>query len=381
MAELLKHRYSKAYVEALAQTLAGVAPKFDAIGFTRAVLGNGWSQLELKQRMRRISATLHEFLPGSYRAQLAALSQVAPAFGGFEAMFFPDFVAEHGLDDFEASIAALERFTQYSSSEFAVRPFLVRHGERMLVEFVRWATHPNEHVRRLASEGARPRLPWAMALPQFKRDPRPLLPILEALRDDPSEYVRRSVANHLKDIAKDHPGLVLEIAQRWLGTSAATDRLVRHACRTLLKRGDQRALKLFGHHDDVAVGVTALKLSASEIPIGADLAFSFRVRAAAKTSARVEYAVDFMKSDGRTRRKVFHVGVKALDPAAPLTITRTHRFRDFSTRKHYPGKHRIAVLVNGVERARRVVKLVAPPATRRAAKKARARGTGRPTRG
>ncbi len=351
MADLLKHRYSKAYVDGVAQAIATLAPAFDRAAFTRAVLGNGWHTLELKQRMRRIAASLQAHVPGSYREQLAVLMEAAPAFGGFEAMFFPDFVSEYGLDEFEASVAALEHFTQYSSSEFAVRPFLVRHGDRMLAEFQRWAAHPNEHVRRLASEGSRPRLPWAMALPQYKRDPRPLLPILETLRDDPSEYVRRSVANHLNDIAKDNPDLVLDIATRWLGASPATDRLVRHACRTLLKRGDQRALKLFGHHDAVEVKVTGLKLDASSVPIGADLGFSFRVSAAEPTSARIEYAVDFVKSDGRTRRKVFQIGTRALAPGKPLTIERAHRVRDFSTRKHYPGKHRIAVLVNGVERA------------------------------
>jgi 3-methyladenine DNA glycosylase AlkC len=358
VAELLKHRYSKTYVAGLAAALARAVPRFDRARFERAVLGAGWPRLELKQRMRRISETLHEFVPGDYRQQLAVLSQVAPEFGGFEAMFFPDFVAEYGLDDFEASVAALELFTQYSSSEYGVRPFIVRYGDRMLAQMSRWAAHPNEHVRRLASEGSRPRLPWAMALPPFKRDPRPLLPILEALRADPSEYVRRSVANNLNDIAKDHPDVVLAIAQRWQGTSAETDRLVRHACRTLLKRGDQRALRLFGHHDVVAVTVTALKLGAREIPIGSDLTFSFLVGAASDTSARIEYAIDFVKKDARASRKVFQIGVKSLAAASPLSIARKHRFRDFTTRKHYPGVHRIAVLVNGVERANKTVRLV-----------------------
>jgi 3-methyladenine DNA glycosylase AlkC len=359
VAELLKHRYSKQYVAGLATALARVAPRLDRSGFERAVLGAGWPRLELKQRMRRITETLHQFLPGDYRQQLGVLSQIAPEFGGFEAMFFPDFAAEYGLDDFSASVAALELFTQYSSSEYAVRPFIVRLGERMMAQMTRWAAHPNEHVRRLASEGSRPRLPWAMALSQFKRDPRPVLPILEMLRADPSEYVRRSVANNLNDIAKDHPDVVLEIAQRWQGTSAATDRLVQHACRTLLKRGDQRALRLFGHHDDVAITVTTLKLAAQQIAIGTDLAFTFRVRAASATSVRIEYAIDFVKSDRRVSRKVFQIGVKALKAGTPLSFARKHRFRDFTTRKHYPGKHLITILVNGVARAKKAVQLAA----------------------
>lgn len=353
MAELLKHRYSKAYIEALARAVKKVAPRFDAPAFTRAVLGSGWKDLELKQRMQRIAATLHDFVPGDYRAQLAVLLQVAPHFGGFEAMVFPDFVEQFGLDDFDASVTALETFTQYSSSEFAVRPFIVRYGDRFLAEVARWARHPNEHVRRLASEGIRPRLPWAMALPAFKRDPQPLLPILEVLRADPSEYVRRSVANCLNDVAKDHPAVVLDVAAGWLGTSAETDRLVRHACRTLLKRGDQKALALFGHHDAVAVKVTALTLAAARIAIGGDLGFSFRVRAAEDAAVRIEYAIDFVKSDGRTRRKVFQVGVKKLEAGVALVVARSHRLRDFSTRKHYPGRHAVVVLVNGVERAKK----------------------------
>jgi 3-methyladenine DNA glycosylase AlkC len=358
MAELLKLRYSKAHVEDVAAAIVALAPTFDARGFARAVLGDGWNELELKQRIARMSAKLKAFLPGSYREQLAVLRDVAPAFGGLEAMFFPDFVSAHGLDEFEPSVAALEHFTQFSSSEFAVRPFLVHYGDRMLAEFLRWTTHPSEHVRRLASEGARPRLPWAMALPQFKRDPKPLLPILEALRDDASAYVRRSVANHLNDIAKDHPDLVLEIAGRWLGTSAEAARLVRHACRTLLKRGDQRALKLFGHHDEVAVRVTRFVLGEKAIPIGSDLDFTFTLRADADTPARIEYAVDFVKSDGRTGRKVFQVGTRRLAAGKAVVFERTHRFRDFTTRKHHPGRHAIAVVVNGVERARKHVLLL-----------------------
>jgi 3-methyladenine DNA glycosylase AlkC len=364
VAEPLKNLYSKQYVARLAAALAAATPGFDRAGFEHAVLGPGWPRLELKQRLRRITQTLHGFVPGDYRQKLAVLRKVAPDFGGFTAMFFPDFVSEYGLDDFDVSVAALELFTQYSSSEYAVRPFILHYGDRMMVEMRRFAAHPNEHVRRLASEGSRPRLPWAMALPEFKRDPRPLLPILEALRNDPSEYVRRSVANNLNDIAKDHPDVVLEIAQRWSGTSPETDRMVRHACRTLLKRGDQRALRLFGHHDEVEVSVTGLKLGEPQIPIGADLAFTFLVKSAAATSARIEYAIDFVKSDARSSRKVFHIGVKPLS-ATPLSITRTHRFRDFTTRKHHPGKHAITILVNGVARAKKAVHLVAATASKK----------------
>jgi 3-methyladenine DNA glycosylase AlkC len=349
MSSLLKDRYSPAYVKHLAAAVFDAWPRFDNAGYTRAVLSDGWAGLELKQRMRRLSSTLHRFLPMTYARQIAVLEKAAPGFGGFEGMLFPDFVEQFGLEDFDTSTRALERFTQFSSSEFAVRLFIVRYGPRMMAVMRRWAAHDNEHVRRLASEGCRPRLPWAMALPEFKRDPSPVLPILEALKADPSEYVRRSVANNLNDVAKDHPDVVLDVARRWLGHRRSTDALVKHACRTLLKRGDQRALELFGYRPAAGVRVTGLRLSATRLRIGGDLRFQFAVAHDARrpVALRLEYAVDFVKASGRTTRKVFKIAEGVFAPDQARAFDRKHRFRDFTTRKHHPGEHRLSILVNG----------------------------------
>lgn len=359
MAELLKNRYTPEYIAVVARAVHAADRRFDAAAFQRSVLGDGWPRLELKQRIRRIAHALHAHLSGSYRQQLAVLKRVAPDFGGFEAMFFPDFVEQFGQDDFYASMAALERFTRYSSSEFAVRPFIAREAERTLALMRQWAAHKNEHVRRLASEGCRPRLPWGRRLQQLIDDPAPILPIIEALRADPSEYVRRSVANNLNDIAKDHPQLVLNLARRWQGEDELTDALLKHACRTLLKRGDAAALRLFGHHDSAQVHVTGFRLGASRLAIGADLPFAFSLRLDDDKPARLrlEYAIDFVKAKGDSSRKVFKIGERRLEPGATLRIERQHRFRDFSTRRHYPGTHRIAVIVNGIERAARTLRL------------------------
>jgi 3-methyladenine DNA glycosylase AlkC len=349
MSSLLKDRYSPAYVKRLAAAVSGVWPRFDAAGYARAVLGDSWAGLELKQRMRWLSSTLHRFLLEPYARQIAVLEKAAPPFGGFEGMLFPDFVEQFGLDDFDTSVRALEWFTQFSSSEFAVRPFIVRYGARMMAVMRKWASHDNEHVRRLASEGCRPRLPWAMALPEFKRDPSPVLPILEALKEDPSDYVRRSVANNLNDIAKDHPEAVLGVARRWLGKSKTTDALVKHACRTLLKRGDQRALELFGYRRTAGVKVTGLRLAPTKLRIGGNLRFQFAVSHGARGPAalRLEYAVDFVKASGRTTRKVFKITEGSFAPDEPRAFERRHRFHDFTTRKHHPGEHRLSILVNG----------------------------------
>jgi 3-methyladenine DNA glycosylase AlkC len=358
MAQPLKRLYTPAYVKRLAGNIAAVEPDFAAAQFVSAVLGRGWKSLELKQRVRRISTSLGEHLPGEYPAQLATLTRIAPDHAGLLGLFLPDFVEVHGQDDVVGSIPALQYFTQFSSSEFAVRPFIVRYEDHMMQVMRAWASLGNEHVRRLASEGCRPRLPWGRALERFIEDPTPILPILERLRADPSEYVRRSVANNLNDIGKDHPDLVLDTARRWLGESEATDQLVKHGCRTLLKRGDQRALKLFGQHDAVPVKAQ-LTLAAKTVSIGKSLGFAVVLRSAAATHARIEYAIDFVKKSGATSRKVFKIGDRKLVPKAPLRIERRHRFTDFTTRKHYPGAHRIAVLVNGVERARKKVAVTA----------------------
>jgi len=361
MPELLKHRYSPRYIAEVARAVHAQEPRFDGDAFRRTVLGHGWNELELKARMHRIAAALHAHLPGSYRQQLAVLKRVAPPFGGFEGMFFPDFVEQFGRDDWEASMAALEVLTRYSSGEFAVRPFIATDQARTLARMLDWAGDGDEHVRRLASEGSRPRLPWGMRLPVLIADPSPLLPILETLRADPSEMVRRSVANNLNDIAKDHPAFVLDVARRWHGERAETDALLKHACRTLLKRGDAGALRLFGHDHGAQVTVADFRFAAARLPIGGTLGFCFTVTLAQDEPAklRLEYAVDFVKANGSTSRKVFKVGERQYAAGEAARIERRHRFTDFSTRKHYAGAHRIAVIVNGVERASRTLRLTA----------------------
>jgi 3-methyladenine DNA glycosylase AlkC len=356
MAELLKDRYTRAYVRRLAARLHELAPELDATAFEREALGAGWATLELKQRMRRISAVIARQLPGErprdLRRQLEIVIAAAPPFGGFEGMFFPDFVACHGLDDFDAATAALAQLTVYSSAEFAVRPFIIRYGERMVAVMTCWADSANEHVRRLASEGSRPRLPWGERLPQLVADPTPVLPMLARLRADPSESVRRSVANHLNDIAKDHPELVLKLARQWRGESAATDALLKHACRTLLKRGDRRALKLFGH-GDAQVSVFGLRLAQRRLAIGETLNFEFSLRndGARPAHLRIEYAIDYVKAAGHRNRKVFKIAERDVAAGQTLDYTRRQRLADLSTRRHHPGRHGLAVIVDGIERA------------------------------
>jgi 3-methyladenine DNA glycosylase AlkC len=257
----------------------------------------------------------------------------------------------YGLDNWDISIPALALFTQYSSSEFAIRPFLAKDPKKGMGHMLQWAKDENPHLRRLASEGCRPRLPWAMALSGFKKDPTPILPILETLKDDPSEYVRMSVANNLNDISKDHPGLVLEISEKWLGQSKNTDWIVKRACRTLLKEGNTQALLLFGFGDPGHIDVKKLTFSTPSLTIGDDFRFTFEMSFESDEEFRIrlEYGIDFVKANGKLSRKIFQIREASFEPGTH-TISRKHSFQDLSTRKHYPGQHRMAIIVNGVEK-------------------------------
>lgn len=352
MAEPLKNRYDQAFLNKLAEAVSSCAPNgIDESRFKESVLDDGWEELELKARMRRITECLRLALPKDYLEALPIMRDAAPHFGDYLSMFFPDFVEVYGMDHWEKSVDALWWMTRFGSSEFAVRPFLKADAPRMLKSMLLWTRDENEHVRRLASEGCRPLLPWAMNLPAFQEDPLPVFPILEALKDDPSEYVRRSVANNLNDIAKDHPQLVLNTARKWIGHSKERDRLVKHACRTLLKNGDAGAMTLFGFRNPEEIEVHNLQLTQSSIPLGGSLEFCFALQApAALGKVRLEYLLEFARPHGRGARKVFKIS-ESNSTDARRDVTRRHSFVDRSTRKHYAGEHKVTVLVNGVAKA------------------------------
>lgn len=361
MAEKLKDQFLQPRdIERFAAGLAAAWPDFDKSAFVAAVLDDEWDKRELKQRMRHLALCMGPALPDYARA-LEILRASVQHTGGFFGIVLSEYVECFGLEAPELSLPALREFTRHGSAEFAVRPFLVLYPEQTLAAMLEWTEDDNEHVRRLASEGCRPRLPWAPALPRFKSDPAPILPILERLKSDPSEYVRRSVANNLNDIAKDHPELVLEIAERWLLGDPGTAKLVKHACRTLLRAGDARALRLFGFADPARFEVKNLLLNARALPIGATLHFSFRVQNNDDQTCqvRLEYRIDYMKANGKQSPKVFQISESSMAPGQ-REIQRKQSLRNMSTRKHHPGRHGLAILVNGVQKARTSFELLPP---------------------
>lgn len=356
MAEQLKHMYNPAFFEKLCPALHQFIPDFDCKDFIYRVFNNEWPDLELKERVRHISIVLHHFLPNDFKAAatlLVKLSLWLRKTGireqGFETIFIPDYIQVFGMEHPEESLDALEKITQLVSAEFAVRPFLIAYPDKTIAKMLAWSRHANANVRRLSSEGCRPRLPWAMGIPSLKKDPGAILPILENLRSDSSEYVRRSVANNLNDIAKDHPDVVLSIVRKWHGQNPNTNWIIKHGCRTLLKKGNGNALRLHGFDPKSRARVLSFTLPKKKIKIGEYLGFEFDFISQEKKPAnfRLEYAIDYITSTGKTSRKIFKIAEYNSVPGKSISIQRKRSFKDFTTRKHFKGKHSITILANG----------------------------------
>lgn len=354
---LIKDIYSSAFYGALALSLEKVVSNFDGKKFMQAILPPHFVQLEWKERMQHTTQTLHLFMPQPFAQSAALLPALIDQLkkDGFkghqlEFMFLPDYIANYGIDDFEHAVVALELVTQYISAEFAVRPFMLKYGQRMVDQMYKWSSHPNHHVRRFASEGSRPRLPWAMAIPALKKDPAPLLPLLENLKNDPHEYVRRSVANNLNDITKDHPAVVIDLAKKWKGISKETDAIIKHACRTLLKSGHPEILSFYGLGAE-GLSISALQIETPQVKIGDHLVFNFNLANQDATSRyiRLEYILYYLKQNGTLAGKVFKISEKNYPAGEKIQISRKQSFKRITTRKFYTGVHRLSIVVNGKE--------------------------------
>jgi 3-methyladenine DNA glycosylase AlkC len=347
-----KDIYNPAYVEALADAIQAAYPAFDGEALAEEVFADGWEARELKQRMRRITMVLSSLLPPDYRTALTILRAAAPSLRryGFENMVFPDYVEIFGLDDWQASIAALEAFTQLISAEYAVRPFIVQDEERMMAQMLLWADHEDPDVRRLASEGCRPRLPWGIRLPSLEADPAPILPILETLKNDPSESVRRSVANNLNDISKENPEIVLDVARRWHAEGGIQiEWVVKHGLRTLVKKGHPKALALLGY-GPAAIDVRNLTVEPASIAQGGEVTFSFDVESMSDEPQElmIDFIVHLVRARGQRTPKLFKLAKRTLQPGEVLCIEKVFSFRPVTTRKYYPGEHAIEPQINGV---------------------------------
>lgn len=361
MSTLFKDLYSESFVNDFAKVVKSLQPSFDSNSFTKKVFSDEWSSYELKQRMRHISLQLIDKAELENVALLSLIKDIkhslatsAFAHNGIEFMFLPDVVELIGQDHFDKSIEVMEDITEFITCEFAVRPFIIKYNDKMMDQMVKWSRHENHHVRRLSSEGCRPRLPWAIALPEFKKDPKSILPILTELKNDTSEYVRRSVANNLNDISKDHPDKVMTIAQKWKGESENTDRLLKHALRTLLKSNYPGVMQYVGYADPAMLEISNFE-SDEKVAVGNKFNFSFQLKNKSKVSGlvRLEYAIYFLLSNGQKGKKVFKISERQINANECVQINKYHSFRKITTRTYYTGEQELSIIVCGEEKSRK----------------------------
>ncbi|WP_146340692.1 DNA alkylation repair protein [Nesterenkonia sp. NBAIMH1] len=355
----LKRHFTGDCARELAERILPVLPSFDAEGFVREV-DEAVGPLELKDRVRVLAEGIRSRLPESYPEAVDVLvrslgPELPDAEGTMSSAWFlmpvARFVEIYGLQHPETSLAALDAITRRHTAEYAIRPYLAGHQELTLQQVHRWTQSESFHVRRLASEGIRPRLSWASHHRPFKADPEPVLAVLTELIDDPSLYVRRSVANGLNDISKDNPARALSAAKQWLEQSP-TDRtrwVVRHGLRSLIKAGDAGALALVDATPDRSVVVEALTVSPEVLRIGETLTIAAEVRNVSdeRREAVVDYTVHFLGADGSLRPKVFKLKRVMLEPGARVTLTKRRSFRPVNARTLYPGPHAASVQANG----------------------------------
>jgi 3-methyladenine DNA glycosylase AlkC len=358
MATPLKDYYSPDYYKQLAKDLQTVLEHFNSRAFINKIYVADFEAKELKQRMRHTTNVMHEFLPDDFELAWPLVSKVIDQRsangkgGGLADLIFPDYIEVYGIDQLNIAVSAIEKTTQYVSCEFAVRPFLLRYEKEIMQQMLKWSKHESYHVRRFASEGCRPRLPWGLAIPSLKKDPAAVLLVLENLKADPSEWVRKSVANNLNDIAKDHPSIVLEIAKRWSGVSKETDAIIKHGSRTLLKSGHAEILKHYGL-DASLVSIKNFVVQTPSITTGDTLEFSFVIKNIAEVQqvVRLEYAIYYFMKNGQYSKKVFKISERVYPSGAEVSVLKKHRFITITTRSYYAGKHKLSVIVNGEEKA------------------------------
>ncbi|WP_029934948.1 DNA alkylation repair protein [Thiomicrospira pelophila] len=311
-----------------------------------------WSELSLKQRIQYTSHLSYQRLEQAgfgYAEIVDGLQNIAPQFPGLPGLVLSQIVEEYGLADFDVSFKALETFTQFSTAEFAIRAFIEQNQTVTMAQMQAWSLSDNHHLRRLASEGCRPRLPWGKALTEFKRDPTPILPILQNLIHDPSLYVRKSVANNLNDIGKDHPEVLLAFCQAWLSTSTQADWIIKHASRNFLKQRDSRFLALLNLPKTDHVQLVDWQQD-TQVKLGEAWHYHFELQTSKASKPlgrlRLEIQVDYPRPSGMPLRKVFKLA-EADYSEARKEFNKTLSFKPLTTRRHYAGQHKIQLVING----------------------------------
>ncbi|GBF38463.1 DNA alkylation repair protein [Leptospira johnsonii] len=361
MAEALKNFYNDKALLELGTEFSTVLSHKRPEDWVQEIKRKDWKKLELKQRINRIAEVLSNSLPKPFPKAVSPLLKISKVlekkFSGtqrFYIIFLGETVEISGIDYPEESLYCMEKITQIISCEFSIREFLIRYPDIAWKKMLEWSKHSHPGTRRLASEGSRPRLPWGKGIPGLKKDPERTLSILENLKNDPDEVVRRSVANHLNDISKDHPDLVISIAKKWMGKSENTDLLLKHALRGLLKQGNSDTLSIFGFAKSTSVKISKLDLQPKIVEIGKHLVYRFELRSEAKepTLYRLESKIHYLKPSGKFSTKVFQIEEREFSPKETKVYERKQSFQQMTTRIHSAGIHKLEIIVNGETKAK-----------------------------
>lgn len=360
--ELMKNGLGQPAILRIAKAFKAISSEFDSKAFTKDCL-LPLDKLELKERVEHIINVMATYLPKDFELTAQLLQSLKPVWDHgdkddplrtFAAWPVTDFVAKHGIEHPELAMSTLKYLTSLFSAEFAIRPFILRYPDLCHQYFKTWVNDQDEHVRRLVSEGTRPRLPWGIRLKPFIELPEKNIPLLASLKKDESLYVRRSVANHLNDIAKDHPDLVATTCLDWKDDNCKdTAWLIKHATRTLVKQGHPKALTLLGFTENPKIDVTDLTLNNTTIDWQQEVIFSCKITSTAQKAQKlvIDYIIDFVKANREQKAKVFKLKNVSLDKGESLTINKSFSFRPISTRKYYPGEHKLSIVINGSVKA------------------------------
>jgi 3-methyladenine DNA glycosylase AlkC len=358
LAEPLKNIYNSSFIQKYASVLS-TCLNCEATDIEKMAQTGDWDKASLKERMNLLAVETDNLLKGAWTQKFTTLRNIVEELRSrgvrdqnLEYIFLADIVAKGaGETDLDTAFEEMEYMTQFVSFEFAGRYLLRDQQDQMMSQMLKWATHSHENVRRYASEGCRPKLPWGIRLNSLVDDPSPILPVLELLKNDDSLYVRKSVANNLNDISWSHPDLVMDLCAEWKGYSSHTDWIVKRALRTLLKNGNKRALNIVGLNTNARIDILDFQLEKEMVRMNDYLHFNIQLKNLENeaTEVRLEYAVYFLRKNGRHNKKIFKISDLTLSPQDSARWSKKHAFGHLTTRQHYTGQHYISLVVNGQE--------------------------------
>ncbi|MFZ4715257.1 MAG: DNA alkylation repair protein [Bacteriovoracaceae bacterium] len=349
-----KNLINQQVVNLISKEIKSVYPSFNETAFKK--LSKDLIPLELKQRVLLITQELKIYLPGHYPEALKVLQKVMQRknLSGFSLWPFSEYIGQFGLDHFDESMQGMYLLTQHFTSEFAIRPYLLKDPQRVLKFFSSWTNDKDTHIRRWLSEGSRPLLPWGAKIPLFVQDPSYTLPILEKLKFDEELYVRKSIANHLNDISKNHPDVVIATLAAWEKSSPESHRakiewIKRQALRTLIKKGHKNALKLMGVVGKAKTTMGKLKINQKSFKLNDKLNFEFDIFSTSRNQQKlvIDYQIHFVKANGGYGTKTFKLKTFDLEAKEKVIIKKTHSLKSITTMKYYPGLHHLCIQING----------------------------------